>query len=442
MPRSAESVASLQTADFAAVIFDLDAVLTGTRMLHAWAWKNAFDRLFRAVGSQHERPFCIESEYAACCHGRPRFDAAAAVLAARGVRLPPGKPADPPGTESIHALATLKHGIFLSLLEAQGIDQAGSALGLVAEFRRRGLRTAVVSASRNCIPVLAAAGALELFDAKLDGGDAAPASLSPKPAPDFLTAMARELDVPVRRCIAVEDSAAGIRAARKAGCGLVIALNRGGRDRAEALSHLGADTVLDDRWLQELEIAAGTPLGSPALEALEARLGNAVPALFVDYEGTLASQAGLRAEDPLTGLLRRLLARLARRYPTAVISECNLENLRGELDVPGIVYAASDGREVELPEGRRVHRSESAAGTPWDRGEALQRLLEILGVAGDRCVVPVYVGDDARDEDAFAAIDERGIGIAVGRAPESTIAPFTLPDREAVCRLLAWFSRQ
>jgi trehalose-6-phosphatase len=72
----------------------------------------------------------------------------------------------------------------------------------------------------------------------------------------------------------------------------------------------------------------------------------------------------------------------------------------------------------------------------------LQRLLEILGVAGDGSVVPVYVGDDARDEDAFAAIDERGIGIAVGRTPDSTIAPFTLPDRKAVCRLLAWFSRQ
>lgn len=442
-PRAAESGAPLRTAGFAAAVFDLDAVLTGARMLHAEAWKNAFDRLFCAIESQAERPFSIESEYAACCHGRPPIDAAAAVLAARDVQLRPGTPDAPPGIGSIHALVKLTHEMFLSLLDARGIDRGGSALGLVAEFRRKGLHTAVVSPSRHCIPVLAAAGALELFDAKLDGTDAARASLSPKPAPDFLTAMAHELDVQARQCIAVEDSEAGIRAARKAGYGLVIAIARDGPDQAEALSRLGADTVLDDQYLDEFDTAGVSPLSGSELEVLRDRLGGAAPALFVDYEGTLASKAGLPADDPRAERLKRLLARLARRYPTAVISECDLEKLRSELDVPGLVYAARDGLEVELPDGRREqHRPESAAGMAWDRGEALQRLLSLLGLAEDGSVVPVYVGDDIKDEDAFAAIDERGIGISVGGSPESTIAPFTLPDREAVWQLLAWFSRQ
>lgn len=439
-PRAAESGGPLRTAGFAAVVFDLDAVLCGIRALHAEAWKSAFDGLFREIGSQAQRPFSTESEYADCCHGRPGLDAAAAVLAARNVRLPRGTPDDPPGNGSLRALARLQHELFLSLLDARGVDRRDSGLGLVAELRRRGLRTAVVSPGSNCIPVLAAAGALELFDAKLDGRDAARASLLPKPAPDFLTAMARELDVPARRCIAVEDSAAGIRAARKAGFGLVVALNRAAPDRTEALSRLGADIVLDEQRLDELGVAS--PPSPSELEALENRLGNAAPALFVDFEGTLASKSGLPADDPLAGRLRRLLARLARRYPTAVISECDLENLRSQLDIPGIVYAASDGLEVELPDGQREQPPESAAAMAWDRGVALQRLLELLGLAGDSSVVPVYLGDDIRDEDAFAAIYDRGIGISVGRSPESTIAPFTLPDQDAVRRLLAWFSRQ
>jgi len=437
-----ESRSRLRTAGFDAVIFDLDAVLTGARMLHAWAWKNAFDGLFRAAGPRVVRPFSIESDYAACCHGLPRLEAAAAVLTARGIRLPTGSPDDAPGHETVHALAGLKQAAFLSLLDAQGIDRRDSALDLVAELRMRGLRTAVVSPSRNCLQVLAAAGALELFDGKLDGQDAERASLSPKPAPDYLVAMAHELKVSPRRCVAVEDSPAGVRAARKADYGLVIALNRDGPDRAEALSRLGADAVLDDQWLPELDLGAASPMSPPELADLGECLGTAAPALFVDYEGTLAPREGLPADDPRAGRLRRVLRRVARRHLTAVISECGLEELRRDLDVTGIVYAASDGRDVELPDGRRENPRESLPGMAWDRGEALQRLLKLLGLEEDSRVIPVYVGDDIRDEDAFAAIDERGVGISVGRSPRSTIARFTLPDPEAVHRLLAWFSHQ
>lgn len=436
-----ESGSALHTAGFEAVVFELDAVLSGARLLHAQAWKRAFDEFFHAAGPDTEPPFSIETEYARC-HGRPAIDAVEAVLSGRGIRLPRGTSGERPGHESIAALAALKHDILLSLLEAWRVGREEPTLDLVAEFRRRGLRTAVVSPSRACIPALAAAGALELFDAKVDGADAERTSLMPKPAPDCLTAIARELDIPTRRCMAVEASPEGVKAAREAGYGRVLALNREGPDQAEVLAHSGADVVIDDRWLGESDIAAGWPLKADDLAALEQRLADAAPALIVDYEGTLAPRDGLPGDDPRTERLRRVLTRLARRHPTAVISECDLRDLRDRLDVPGIIYAASDGLELELPDGRRESRRPATSGAVRDRGEALQHLLGLLRLPSHGRVIPVYLGDDGRDEDAFAVVDEHGVGISVGGSPPATIARFTLPDTDAVHRLLAWFSEQ
>jgi trehalose-6-phosphatase len=221
-----------------------------------------------------------------------------------------------------------------------------------------------------------------------------------------------------------------------------VALNRHGPDRAEALAQSGADIVVDDGWLIERDVAGARPMKTADLAALEHRLQDAAPALIVDYEGTLEPKDGLPGDDPRARRLRRVLARVAQRHPTAVISECDLAELRDRLDVPGIIYAASDGREVELPDGRRERRRPDSPATGWDRAEALQHLLDLLGLAEDDRVIPVYVGDDAEDEDAFAAVDERGIGISVGRSPRATIARFTLPDHDAVHRLLAWFGRK
>jgi len=71
---------------------------------------------------------------------------------------------------------------------------------------------------------------------------------------------------------------------------------------------------------------------------------------------------------------------------------------------------------------------------PWDKGRAVLWLVEALGV---RDALPVYIGDDDTDEDAFRALEDRGLGIAVLEAPRDTAARYALPDPAAVRAFLA-----
>jgi len=69
----------------------------------------------------------------------------------------------------------------------------------------------------------------------------------------------------------------------------------------------------------------------------------------------------------------------------------------------------------------------------WDKGKALLWLLEVLGLEGEE-VLPVYVGDDETDEDAFRAIAATGLGVVVrGEGDDrETAAHYALRDtREA-----------
>jgi alpha,alpha-trehalase len=67
----------------------------------------------------------------------------------------------------------------------------------------------------------------------------------------------------------------------------------------------------------------------------------------------------------------------------------------------------------------------------WDKGKAVLWLLQMLG-ADRPDVLPIYVGDDETDEDAFRAIRERGMGVVVrGEADDRpTAARYALRSTE------------
>jgi trehalose 6-phosphate phosphatase len=72
----------------------------------------------------------------------------------------------------------------------------------------------------------------------------------------------------------------------------------------------------------------------------------------------------------------------------------------------------------------------------WDKGRALWWLLDRIEPAG-RDALPVYLGDDETDEDAFAALAGRGVGIVVGTEDRPTAAEFRLDDPDEVRAFLS-----
>jgi trehalose-phosphatase len=86
--------------------------------------------------------------------------------------------------------------------------------------------------------------------------------------------------------------------------------------------------------------------------------------------------------------------------------------------------------------GRKV--AELRPNLDWDKGKALHFVLDAIA-PGDGDVLPLYAGDDLTDEDALAAIGERGFGIVVvnyelGDRPTS--AHVSAGSPEELCELL------
>ncbi len=73
----------------------------------------------------------------------------------------------------------------------------------------------------------------------------------------------------------------------------------------------------------------------------------------------------------------------------------------------------------------------------WDKGRAL---LWLLDVTGEQDALPLYLGDDTTDEDAFAVLRERGAGIVVAEADRPTAARYVLRDPDEVERFLGALS--
>ncbi len=232
----------IDLARFDAFLFDLDGVITRTAALHAAAWKRLFDEYLAAHVGETFVPFDVETDYRRYVDGKPRTAGVRSFLAARGIELPPGTPSDDAARDTVHGLGKRKNRYFLALLDRQGVRVYESAVTLLREARSRGVRTAVVSSSRNCAAILRAARLLTLFDARVDGVELDRLGLAGKPAPDMFLEAARRLAVAPERGALFEDATAGVEAARRGGFGLVVGVGAG--EHASDLRASGADVVV------------------------------------------------------------------------------------------------------------------------------------------------------------------------------------------------------
>jgi trehalose-phosphatase len=247
-------------------------------------------------------------------------------------------------------------------------------------------------------------------------------------------------------------------------------------------------------------------------ESVLARAADSHFVLLLDFDGTLAPIAPTPDDAALPRETRSLLERLAEnpRCTLAVVSGRGIEDLRGKVGIPGIVYVGNHGLEADgteaLPsyEPSRLTRElltwmhrelaarlaevpgvffedknaslavhyrlvaprdaarvetdvrravealdvggflEIAAGKmvldlrprlDWNKGTAVAHLVRAEERLRAGAVFPIYVGDDATDEDAFRALEGRGIAVLVGE-PRKSHATHYVKDTEEVARML------
>ncbi|HTR51188.1 MAG TPA: beta-phosphoglucomutase family hydrolase [Kofleriaceae bacterium] len=215
-----------------ACLFDVDGVLTQTAVLHAAAWKQAFDEVLHA---HSQPPFDAVAEYAHFVDGRPREDGVRTFLAARNIAI---------DHDDVRAIAERKDAFLEQLLRERPVATYAGSVRYLRAVRDGGLKTAVVSSSKHADEVLRSAGIADLFDVRIDGNIAEQRHLAGKPAPDTYLAAADALAVEPARAVVFEDAIAGVEAGHAGHFGYVVGVDRAGQ--AAALCQHGADLVVRD----------------------------------------------------------------------------------------------------------------------------------------------------------------------------------------------------
>lgn len=114
----------------------------------------------------------------------------------------------------------------------------------------------------------------------------------------------------------------------------------------------------------------------------------------------------------------------------------NVEEKNWKIVAQCVNDVLKDYPRLRLTHGRKV--LEVRPVIDWDKGKAVTFLLDSLGLSNCDDVLPIYVGDDRTDEDAFKVLREghQGYGILVSSVPKESNAFYSLRDPSEVMEFL------
>lgn len=177
------------------VIFDLDGVICYTDKYHYMAWKQIAD----------ETGVYFDETINDRLRGVSRTESLNIIL-----EKYPGKLSE----EEKLQLAEKKNNIYRTLLgEMSPSDVAGEVTDTLKELKRRKIKIAIGSSSKNARFILKNIGLFDLFDQISDGNNITRS----KPDPEVFLKAAGMLELDPAQCLVVEDARAGVDAAAAGG---------------------------------------------------------------------------------------------------------------------------------------------------------------------------------------------------------------------------------
>jgi beta-phosphoglucomutase len=175
-------------------LFDLDGVIVDTAKYHYLAWRE----LATALG------FDITEEHNERLKGISRMESLELILRIGGVEL---------GRDEKIRLGTSKNERYVELIRRMDPSEIlPGAKEYLTSLRKRGVKIALGSASKNADMVLRNLGIRDLFDVVIDGTKVTRS----KPHPEVFLLGALGLGVEPSACVVYEDAAAGVEAAKAA----------------------------------------------------------------------------------------------------------------------------------------------------------------------------------------------------------------------------------
>ena len=94
-------------------------------------------------------------------------------------------------------------------------------------------------------------------------------------------------------------------------------------------------------------------------------------------------------------------------------------------------------KKIRITRGKKVF--EVRPNISWNKGSIVKQILKKRKIKKS---LPIYIGDDITDEDAFRALGRKGISILVGGKHRRTAAQYKLDSPEAVARFLEFVIRE
>jgi beta-phosphoglucomutase len=178
-----------------ACIFDLDGVIVDTAHYHFLAWK----RLAKELGID------LTLEDNEKLKGVSRMRSLEIILELGGVSL---------SDHDKEMLANKKNSWFVDYVERMAPEEIFPGVRqLLQELKKKGLKVALASSSKNAQTVIKLLHIQHEFDAIVDGG----MIVHSKPDPEIFLLAAKKLGVDPEECLVFEDAEAGVEAAVAAG---------------------------------------------------------------------------------------------------------------------------------------------------------------------------------------------------------------------------------